>query len=74
MKKLVSRFKDNFAASKTAEQGDIVQTILIIAVFVTIVVIVGGLLWSAISDRADDVADCIKGANPVGGGGMSQDC
>ena len=45
------------------DHGDIVQTILLIVVFVAIIAIVGGVLTTAISDKGDVVADCIN--NPT---------
>ena len=45
------------------ENGDIVQTIIIIAMFVLICMVVGGILMNAISQQANTVGDCIKNAN-----------
>lgn len=50
------------------ENGDIVQTILIVALFVLIVVFVGNLLYNAIAGQAEDVAACITD------GGKGSDC
>lgn len=44
------------------EHGDIVQTILIIAIFLAIVVAAGFVLSNAIGSQANDVARCIEGA------------
>lgn len=49
--------------SDARENGDIVQTIIIIAMFVLICVIVGGILMTAIQGQADKVGDCISNAN-----------
>lgn len=48
------------------ERGDIVQTILIIAVFVGIIVVVGALLYKALNKQGDNLANCIAGAGNVG--------
>lgn len=45
------------------DHGDVVQTILLIVVFVAIIAIVGGVLTTAISHKGDVVADCIN--NPT---------
>lgn len=52
-------FIDSLKERDNEENGDIVQTILIVALFVLIVVFVGNLLYNAISGQAEDVADCI---------------
>ena len=45
------------------ERGDIVQTIIIIAMFVLICVVVGGILMTAIQGQAEKVGDCISDVN-----------
>jgi signal transduction histidine kinase len=45
------------------ENGDIVQTIIIIAIFVLVCVVVGGLLATAINGQGQKVADCIGSVN-----------
>lgn len=50
------------------EGADIVQTILIIAMFVVVCIIVGTLVMNAITDQATDAADCIKNANQINNG------
>lgn len=64
---MIQRFKNNFAAAKESEQGDIVQTLLIVVLFVGIVIAVGALLWRAIQGKAQDVSDCITSVKPVAG-------
>lgn len=63
MKNAWNKFRNNLDATREDESGDIVQTILIIAVFVAIVIIVGNLLYKAINDKGESVSDCIAGAN-----------
>lgn len=60
MKSLMQKFKSNLDATRQDESGDVVQTVLIIAVFVVIVVVVGKLLFDAIQTRAEDTSDCIN--------------
>lgn len=45
------------------EDGDIVQTVIIIALFVLICVVVGGLLYSAIQTQATKTSNCIVSIN-----------
>lgn len=45
------------------ERGDIVQTIIIIAMFVLICMVVGGILINAIEGQAEKVGDCIENSN-----------
>lgn len=60
MKSLMQKFKSNLDATRQDESGDVVQTVLIIAVFVVIVVVVGKLLFDAIQTRAGKTSDCIN--------------
>lgn len=48
-------------ARNVKENGDIVQTIIIIALFVLICVVVGGILYTAIQGQANNVGKCISG-------------
>lgn len=63
MKSLMQKFKSNLDATRQDESGDVVQTVLIIAVFVVIVVVVGKLLFDTITKRAEKTSDCITGVN-----------
>lgn len=67
MKNLVERMKTNFTAARQDESGDIVQTLLIIALFVAIVVALGKVIYDAIQERAVKTKNCIVTSNPVGG-------
>lgn len=61
MNKLFNNFKSNFNAEpEVDEQGDIVQTLLIIAIFVVIVVSVGALLSNAIKNRSNATGKLIE--------------
>lgn len=57
-------FFDNL--SERRESGDIVQTIIIIAMFVLIVVVVGNILYEAINGQAVKVGECIENPNNAG--------
>lgn len=54
-------FLDNLKARR--EQGGIVEVIIIIAIFVLICVVVGGILYAAITAQANKVSDCISNVN-----------
>lgn len=73
-KNSIERFKSNFAAARNSEQGDIVQTLIIIAVFVFIVVVVGALLRKTIVDKANAVSDCIAGSGAGAGTAKAKNC
>jgi hypothetical protein len=45
------------------EAGDIVQVIIIIAMFVLVCMVVGGLITNAIKKQGANVADCIGTVN-----------
>lgn len=59
------RYVDNARdmVRKNREEGDIVQTIIIIAMFVLICMVVGGILYTAINSQAEKVSDCITSSN-----------
>lgn len=56
-----SRVTDAYSSRK--ENGDIVQTIIIIAMFVLVCVVVGGILYDAITSQANTVSNCITNVN-----------
>lgn len=68
MKNALKKFKNNLNTVRNEESGDIVQTILIIAVFVVIVVVVGKLLFNAIQTRASSTSKCINSVGVATGG------
>lgn len=53
------------ARSRKGEEGNIAETILIIGIVVVIVVVVGNLLYNAITDAAESTSECITNANKV---------
>lgn len=60
MKNALQKFKNNFDTVRDEEAGDVIQNVLIIAVFVIIVGIVGSVLYNAITEQGDQTADCIS--------------
>lgn len=66
MKNALLKFKNNFDTVRNEEAGDVIQNVLIIAVFVIIVGIVGSILYKAITDQANATKNCITtiGAKP----------
>lgn len=71
MKNLATRFKNNLNAARTEESGDVVQTILVIGIFVVIVVVVGTIIYNAVRGKADTVGKCITNAGKVSSGGTT---
>lgn len=68
MKNALQKWKSNFNEVRSDESGDIVQTILIIALFVVAVLVVGNILFNAISKKATKTSDCISGSSVSAGG------
>lgn len=66
MKNALLKFKNNFDTVRNEEAGDVIQNVLIIAVFVIIVGIVGSILYNAINAQASKTGKCINtiGAKP----------
>ena len=62
--RIITRAVDR--ARDVRENGDIVQTIIIIALFVLICVVVGGILYNAINSQATKVGSCITGGGKGG--------
>lgn len=59
MKNALQKFKSNFDTVRNEEAGDVIQNVLIIAVFVIIVGIVGTILYNAITAQASTTSNCI---------------
>lgn len=64
-------FADNMTerASRAAkgENGDVVQTVIIIGIFVVICVIVGGMILNAMKTQGETLSKCIEGVNTTTG-------
>lgn len=58
-----TRLIDGARRGARGESGDIVQVIIIIAMFVLICMVVGGILMKAINGQAEKVGDCIANSN-----------
>lgn len=63
MKNALHKWKSNFNEVRSNESGDIVQTILIIALFVVAVLVVGNIIFKAIREKAADTGSCIANSN-----------
>jgi hypothetical protein len=55
----------NLSLKRGDERGDIVQTIIIISIFVVIVLVVGKIVYDAVRSAATKTGSCIKNANLV---------
>lgn len=71
MKNAIQKFKNNFDTVREEEAGDVIQNVLIIAVFVVIVGIVGNILYKAITTQGSKTGKCITqiGGNVATGSG-----
>lgn len=66
MSRFINNLKAGITSRETEERGDIVQTMLIIGIFVAIVVVVGRILWSSISNQAEKTGGLIEdGGNDI---------
>lgn len=59
MKNALENFKSKFDTVREEEAGDVIQNVLIIAVFVIIVGVVGKLLYDAITAQGKATSACI---------------
>lgn len=76
MKNALLKWKSNFNEVRSNESGDIVQTILIIALFVVAVLVVGNIIFKAIAAKAEQTGKCISDTNVTTNGttGQSGQC
>ncbi len=78
MKNALKKFRNNFDSVRNEEAGDVIQNVLMIAVFVIIAGIVGSILYKAITDQANNTKNCIAGvgtkAGLAGNGNSSAKC
>lgn len=71
MSNYLAKWKDNFSSVQQNEEGaDIVQTILIIVLFVVGAVVIIGLVYNAIKGQADRVSECLADSSPVTNNGQ----
>lgn len=78
MKNALMKFRNNFDSVRNEEAGDVIQNVLMIAVFVIIAGIVGSILYKAITTQANNTKNCIAGvgtkAGLAGDGSASAKC
>lgn len=60
MKKMVQKFRNNLNNVREDEAGDVIQNVLVIAVFVIIVGVVGKILYDAIKGQGTATSKCIN--------------
>ena len=70
----MTRLKTSSLLNRKTERGDIVQTIIIIALFVGVTILVANLLFPAIEGAAKQTGDCIKKAGSAATGSSTQTC
>lgn len=59
----ISNISDAFATDETADRGSLVETVLIIAGFSIVAILVVTWIGGAIAGQASNVSKCIAGAN-----------
>lgn len=60
--------------STESDRGDIVQTILIIAGFAVVVILVVNWIGTAITNKGADIAACIEGSNSYNAADSAENC
>lgn len=66
----LKNFKSKFDTIREEEAGDVIQNVLIIAVFVIIVGVVGSILYKAITEQGEATGKCISQIGKSGGEGF----
>ncbi len=59
----ISNIKSAFASDENADRGSLVETVLIIAGFAVVAILVVTWIGGAIAGQASNVSKCIAGAN-----------
>jgi hypothetical protein len=54
---------DRAVRAAKGENGDVVQTVIIIGIFVVICVVVGGMIFKAMEAQGTKLSTCISGVN-----------
>lgn len=68
-----NNIKDAFgASSEEQDRGTLVETVLLIAGFAVVAILVVTWIGNAIAGQAADVAECISGANSFAGSDAAQ--
>lgn len=72
------RFMDNikgaFASTEAADSGSLVETVLIIAGFAVVAILVVTWIGNAIAGQAANISTCIAGANASDVSGVQSTC
>lgn len=70
----MTRLKTSSLLNRQTERGDIVQTIIIIALFVGVTILVANILFPSIRDAATQTGNCISKAGSAATGSATQTC
>lgn len=73
---MLTKIRNAYAleASDNADRGDIVQTVLLIAGFAIVTILVVNWIGTAIMNKGADTANCIEGSNTYNASGSSTNC
>lgn len=58
---LIADVREGFSNATKNERGDLMQTVLLIALFAVAVIIIGGIIINALTEQAGNIEDCITG-------------
>lgn len=70
----LENIKGAFASSETADRGSLVETVLLIAGFAVVAILVVTWIGNAIAGQAANVAGCIAGANTQDSNTVNSTC
>lgn len=62
-KNFADNMTDRAVRAAKGENGDVVQTVIIIGIFVVICVVVGGMIFNAMESQGKKLSACIDGVN-----------
>jgi hypothetical protein len=72
--KFINNVRGAFASNEAADQGSLVETVLIIAGFAVVAILVVTWIGNAIAGQAANVSACIAGANASEASELEETC
>ena len=70
----INNIKGAFASNESAESGSLVETVLIIAGFAVVAILVVTWIGNAIAGQAANVSSCIANANSTTASSLNSTC
>ena len=70
----ITNIKGAFASSESADRGSLVETVLLIAGFAVVAILVVTWIGNAVAGQSANVATCIAGANQSNASAANANC